>query len=53
MDLALELLHDEVTRLTLNISNTGDATGIYAKKLKETWGAIVELQKILNKRYDN
>ena len=49
MNLALELLNDEVTRLKLEISRTGDATGIYTTKLKATRNAVVELLKILNK----
>ena len=47
MKLALELLNEEVSRLNLDISNTGDATGIYTRKLKDTLSAIVELEKII------
>jgi hemolysin activation/secretion protein len=49
MNLALELLNDEMTRLRLAVDNTGDDTGIYRMKLRQVYKSIAEIQELLDK----
>lgn len=49
MKLALELLLQENIRLQQEINRTGDATGIYSRRLEEVNNSIFEINSLLNK----